>query len=78
IPFQEFTNHSDNPGGSTLGNISDAHVSIPSVDIGCAQLAMHGPYETGGTKDTLYMTEAMSAFYEARIIKNPDSGYSIQ
>jgi len=78
IPFQEFTNHSDNPGGSTLGNISAAHVSIPSVDIGCAQLAMHGPYETGGTKDTLYMTEAMSAFYEARIIKNPDSGYSIQ
>ena len=77
IPTQEFTNHSDNPGGSTLGNISAAHISIPSVDIGCAQLAMHGPYETGGTKDTLYMKQAMTAFYETLIRRNPDSSYSI-
>ena len=38
---------------------------------------MHGPYETGGTKDTLYMTQAMTAFYETLIRKNPDSSYSI-
>lgn len=78
IPTQEFTNHSDNPGGSTLGNISSAHVSIPSVDIGCPQLAMHGPYETSGIKDTYYMIKAMEAFYRTLIYKDPDSGYSLK
>ncbi len=70
VPFQEFTNHSDIPGGSTLGNISISHVSVLSVDIGCPQLAMHSPYETAGVNDTLYMMEAMKAFYETPIKNN--------
>ena len=41
IPTQTFTNHSDNPGGSTLGNISNTVIAIPTVDIGLPQLAMH-------------------------------------
>ena len=36
----------------TLGNISTAHVSIPSADVGLAQLAMHSAFETAGVKDT--------------------------
>lgn len=62
IPYQEFTNNSDVPGGSTLGNLSTQQYSINTVDIGCAQLAMHSPYETGGTKDIYYMIKGMSAF----------------
>ena len=52
IPLQTFANRSDITGGSTLGNISTAHVSIPSADVGLAQLAMHSAFETAGVKDT--------------------------
>ncbi len=64
IPTQTFTNHSDNPGGSTLGNISNTRVAMPTVDIGLPQLAMHSSYETAGTKDTAYLVEAVTQFYE--------------
>lgn len=62
VPTQTFTNRSDIPGGSTLGNISNTKVSIPTVDIGLPQLAMHSSYETAGTKDTAYMVMACTAF----------------
>lgn len=64
IPTQTFTNHSDNPGGSTLGNISNTVIAMPTVDIGLPQLAMHSSYETAGVKDTAYLVDAMTKFYE--------------
>ena len=63
VPTQRFTNRADLPGGSTLGNISTAHISVDSVDIGLAQLAMHSAYETAGTKDTEYLICAAEAFF---------------
>ena len=63
VPYQIFTNNSNIAGGSTLGNISNSHVSIPSVDIGLAQWAMHSPYESAGALDPLYMEKAITAFY---------------
>lgn len=65
VPVQFFANRSDANGGSTLGNISQAHVSMNSVDIGLAQLAMHSAYETAGIKDTAYMIKAMEAFFQS-------------
>lgn len=64
IPTQTFTNHSDNPGGSTLGNISNTVIAMPTVDIGLSQLAMHSSYETAGVKDTAYLVDAVTKFYE--------------
>lgn len=64
IPTQTFTNHSDNPGGSTLGNISNTVIAMPTVDIGLPQLAMHSSYETAGVKDTAYLVHAVTKFYE--------------
>lgn len=64
VPTQTFTNRSDIPGGSTLGNISNTKVSMPTVDIGLSQLAMHSSYETAGTKDTAYLVMACTAFFE--------------
>ncbi len=63
VPAQDFYNHSSNPGGGTLGLISGSQVSIPTVDIGLAQLSMHSPYETGGVEDLAHMVNAMTAFY---------------
>ena len=64
VPTQTFTNRSDIPGGSTLGNISNTKVSMPTVDIGLPQLAMHSSYETAGTKDTAYLVMACTALFE--------------
>ena len=63
IPVQTYTNRSDIPGGSTLGNISTSQVSARSADIGLAQLAMHSVCEVGGVMDTAYMVRAAKLFY---------------
>ena len=63
VPLQIFTNRSDKLGGSTLGNLSNAHVSIRAVDVGLPQLSMHSPYETAGVKDTVYLAAATETFF---------------
>ena len=63
VPVQHFANRSDIAGGSTLGHISAAHVSVESVDIGLAQLAMHSLYETAGTKDLGLLVQAMETYW---------------
>ena len=54
---------SDQPGGSTLGSISNTKVPLMTVDIGMAQLAMHSAYETAGCADCDHLERAMTAFY---------------
>jgi aspartyl aminopeptidase len=78
IPYQEYCNRADMRGGGTLGNISTSHVSINSVDIGLAQLAMHSIYETAGAKDTLHMVNALKAFFESSIIMTKDGSYNVE
>ena len=63
VPYQTYANRSDIAGGSTLGNISTAHVSVSSVDIGLPQLAMHSAVETAGMKDTEYAVRALKEFW---------------
>ncbi|MBO6163470.1 MAG: M18 family aminopeptidase [Lachnospiraceae bacterium] len=63
VSSQVYTNRSDLPGGSTLGNLSNRHVSLRAVDIGLAQLAMHSAYETAGVKDTEDLIRVMTRFY---------------
>lgn len=65
VPVQIFTNNSNIAGGSTLGNISQSQVSVPCVDIGLAQWAMHSPYETAGVKDAEYMERAIKMYFES-------------
>ncbi|WP_270525254.1 M18 family aminopeptidase [Longibaculum muris] len=67
VPVQFFANRSDVVGGSTLGNIAMAQVSMNSVDIGLPQLAMHSSYETAGIKDTYYMIQVMEEFFNSHI-----------
>lgn len=63
VPYQTFTNRSDMPGGSTLGNLSNTHVPLSTVDVGLPQLAMHSPYETAGVKDTAYFAAVAEQFF---------------
>ena len=41
VPYQLYCNRADMAGGGTLGNIANTQVSLNTVDIGLAQLAMH-------------------------------------
>ena len=63
VPYQIFVNRSDMAGGSTLGNISNTQVSMKTVDIGLAQLAMHSVYETTGAKDTESLAKAAAVLF---------------
>lgn len=72
--YQLNTNKSDVPGGSTLGCISLGNVSIHSVDIGLAQIAMHSAYETAGAYDLVDLVKALEEFYKTHLEINID-GY---
>ena len=60
---QEYVNPSDIPGGSTLGSIATARVSMSTVDIGLPQLAMHSAYETAGANDTDDLVKVTKSFF---------------
>ncbi len=77
VPYQLYCNRADMPGGSTLGSIANTKVSVKTVDIGLAQLAMHSSFETAGALDTEYMVMALREFYSSAIIQN-GSGYEIK
>ena len=78
VPYQYYTNRSNQRGGGTLGAISSSKVSITSVDIGLAQLAMHSSTETAGTKDYGYMEKALKAFYESNFYRINDNQFQIK
>ena len=63
VPVQTYYNRADMPGGSTLGHISLTHVSVPTADIGLAQLAMHSSCETAAVADAIALEKAMEVYY---------------
>ena len=75
VPVQSYYNRADLPGGSTLGNISLCHVSVPTADIGLPQLAMHSSFESAGVKDASYLMDAMASYYSQAISCPADGCY---
>ncbi len=73
VPVQVFANRSDLRGGSTLGSIADTLVPVPTVDIGMPQLAMHSAVETAGAADVGYFTQAMRAYFSAKLRLPPEA-----
>ena len=65
IKIQEYCNRADMPGGSTLGSIANTKVSVPTIDIGLPQLAMHSATETAAVSDLYEMLAALDLFYRA-------------
>lgn len=77
VPYQTFTNRSDMPGGSTLGNKLQSQVSVNAVDIGLPQLAMHSSYETAGAKDTTYLIKAARVLFSSSVEETGAGSYKI-
>lgn len=63
-PCQIFVNHSDTPGGSTLGNILTSQIELDGVDMGAPQWAMHSCRETAAVADHLSIISAFTTFYD--------------
>ncbi len=78
VPVQIFYNRSDLLGGSTLGNLSTSQLSLNTVDIGLAQLAMHSSYETAGVKDTEYLARACEIFFSGSVRGKGDGNYQLK
>ncbi len=78
VPTQTYYNRPDIPGGSTLGYVSLTHVSVPTADIGLAQLAMHSCYETAGVYDSLYLEKAMTAYFSSTLTVTGEGEYIIE
>ncbi len=77
VPVQLFTNRADVRGGSTLGNLLGHQISIPMVDIGLAQLAMHSAVETASCTDAEAMARACAAFYNTPIFQPADGVWEL-
>lgn len=65
VPFQYFVNHSDNAGGSTLGNILTSQIPLRGVDVGAPIWAMHSARETASLADHRAMIAAFKQFFLA-------------
>jgi len=72
VKYQDFFMRSDLPCGGTLGAISSRQVSIRSVDIGLAQLAMHSAVETMALSDYNEAVKGLTAFFST-VIKTDGS-----
>ena len=73
VKYQTFFNRSDMRSGSTLGAISLSEISIPSVDLGLAQLAMHSAVETMALSDFEELVKGLGAFYASDITFDGDN-----
>ena len=78
VKWQVFANRSDVRGGSTLGHLSLSQVSIDSIDIGLAQLAMHSSSEVCGVKDMTMMVLGLKAFYNKHLTKDSNNNFIIE
>ena len=72
VPVQRYSNRADLPGGSTLGHIATAQVSVRSVDIGLPQLAMHSAWELAAVGDTEDLIRAMDAYFSCDLRVTPE------
>ena len=64
IKYSYYTSRNDYATGSTLAGANLKHISINTIDIGLAMLAMHSSFEVIGIKDTYFLFKALKKFYE--------------
>ena len=63
VPFQKFVNRSDVRGGTTIGPVTAANLTIPVIDMGAPVLGMHSIRELAAVKDNTYTIKAFTEFY---------------
>lgn len=64
VKYQKFVNHSDQPGGTTLGPLLSKYVPVHVVDVGVPMLAMHSARELMGKQDFLDSIKIFRTFFQ--------------
>ena len=63
VPFQTLYNRSDKRGGTTIGPITAAALSLRVIDMGAPLLSMHAIKELGAVRDHEYIMKLFHTFY---------------
>jgi aspartyl aminopeptidase len=64
VKYQQFTNPSDRPGGTTIGPMLSAAAGISVADIGAPVMAMHSIRELGGVNDAFDSFKLFKNWFE--------------
>jgi aspartyl aminopeptidase len=72
MPVQSYYNRADLLGGSTLGSIADTKVSVPTVDVGIPQLAMHSSTELVAARDVDNLAAIIRELYSSHLVHTDD------
>ena len=73
VMYQDYSSRNDMATGSTLSGLNIRHVSIDSIDVGIAQLAMHSSCEVVGTEDTFNLYKVFREFFNISIKNGTDN-----
>ena len=68
VPLQYFSSRADLGCGSTIGPLTAGRLGIDTIDLGCAQFAMHSARETCGVKDPELMLKLLTQLTQRDLI----------
>ncbi len=68
VPLQYFSSRADLGCGSTIGPLTAGRLGIDTIDLGCAQFAMHSAREICGTKDPELMLKLLTQLTQRDLI----------
>ena len=63
VPFQKFVNRSDVRGGTTIGPVTAANLTIPVIDMGAPVIGMHSIRELASVKDNYYTVKVFTELF---------------
>ncbi len=72
VPIQSFSTRADMLSGSTLGSVATTRLSVPSVDLGIPQLAMHSSSETCCASDIDSAVTLITKLYSSSLSRCGD------
>ena len=63
VPIQFFASRNNIACGSTIGPITATRLGIDTIDVGIPQLSMHSAREVCGTRDPIFLRDALVTYF---------------